>query len=156
MVTIQAGDEGLTAVTSLPHATLGDSPSAKRPYFLQGSGPLTELCGQHCEVVPYSSLAVQGHGCADGAVLRLDGEAALHVRVGEDGVSGETEPRSWGGLGAGPQLAVLPPSLLFLLLGLLAHLSGWAPAPGAEPAPCTKSYNSHRVPLEVVNIKYLS
>lgn len=75
--------------------------------ILGAQGLLTELCGQHCEVVPDMSLTVQGHRCADGAIIGLDREAALQIRVGEDGVPGEDR----AGLGAAPKLAAPSPFL---------------------------------------------
>lgn len=118
------GSDGSTLPPPRAHAQ-GQSLCQEAAAFSRASGGpglLTKLCGQHCEVVPDSSLAVQGHGCADGAVLRLNGEAALHIRVGEDGVSGEDRVELGLIWGQGHSLllsAPRPPFLLFPLLGLL-------------------------------------
>lgn len=130
------------ALAALPHPHTSvprDGPSAGRllppPGSPRGPGLLTDFCGQHCEVVPDTSLAVQGHCRADGTIFRLDGEAVLRVRVGEDGVSGEVE---WGwGLICGRARACSYPSLpLFTLLGLMAQLGrGPELARDAHPEP---------------------
>lgn len=111
---------------------LRDNPFVRRLLSSPGSpgvwGHLTELCGQHCEVVPDMGLSVQGHCRADGAILGLNREAALQIRVGEDGVSGEDGTELGLIWGQGHSL-LLPPPFLFLslppsvpLLGLMAHL----------------------------------
>lgn len=105
---------------------LRDSPFARRLLSSPGSprawGHLTELCGQHCEVVPDMGLSVQGHCRADGAILGLDGEAALQIRVGEDGVSGEDGIEL--GLIWGQGHSLLPASLLLSFLPSLCPLAG--------------------------------
>lgn len=146
--------------------TLRDSCSARRQLLhlglLGGPGLLTELCGQHCEVVPDPSLAVQGHCRADGAVFGLDGEAALWVRVGEDGVSGEDGAELGAELGAGPEPAATLPSFLFALLGLMVHLDRGPELVGQSlPALCTQSHISHhplkrRTSVEVITLMLLS
>lgn len=67
-------------------------------------------------------LSVQGHCCADGAILGLDGEAALQIRVGEDGVSGEDGIEL--GLIWGQGHSLLPASLLLSFLPSLCPLAG--------------------------------
>lgn len=117
----------MRALAALPHPHMspGTAPllggCCLLPGLPGGPGLLTDFCGQHCEIVPDTSLAVQGHCRVDGTIFRLDGEAVLRVRVGEDGVSGEME---WGwGLICGRARACSYPSLpLFTLLGLMAQL----------------------------------
>lgn len=98
----------------------------------QGPGLLTQLCGQHGEVVPDTSLAVQEHRCSDSAVFGLNGEATLWIRVGEDGV-----PRGNGtDLGAATSpLPLLSPLLILLSRAVPAtqgHRSGWSSLGGPK------------------------
>lgn len=127
-----------------------------------GPGLLTKLCGQHCEVVPDTSLAVQGHHRADGAVFGLDREAALWIRVGEDGVSGEDGVELGADLGQGRSwLLPLPPFCLPCWASWLFWAEGLSSS-GLSLPRVPRAMIHIRVPLknksfgEVINIKHLS